>query len=283
MRRLRYVLCDVFTDRPLTGNALAVFTGADGLAPATMQAIAREMNLSESIFLMKGPSTRAAHMVARIFTPNAELPFAGHPVLGAAFVIGETVQLDQVRIETGRGVVPVNLTREGPRPTFGWMTQPMPGVAVFPDVAPLLEALGVAEAALPVELYDNGPRHVMVCVSSPAAVSRLKPDIRRLAEWPLAFSVFGGREGEYRTRVFCPGLDVVEDPATGSAAGPLALHLVRHGRADFGDELRIEQGESIGRPSVLYARVAGEGDRVTGVEVGGAAVIVGRGELVLAV
>jgi trans-2,3-dihydro-3-hydroxyanthranilate isomerase len=134
-----------------------------------------------------------------------------------------------------------------------------------------------------VDLYDNGPRHVMVAVSSPAAVSRLKPDIRRLAEWPLAFSVFDGREREWRTRVFCPGLDVVEDPATGSAAGPLALHQVRYGLADFGEELRIEQGESIGRPSVLFARVAGEGDRVTRVEVGGSAVVVGRGELVLPV
>jgi trans-2,3-dihydro-3-hydroxyanthranilate isomerase len=281
MRRLRYVLCDVFTDRPLTGNALAVFTGADGLAPAAMQAIAREMNLSETVFLSK--AREGGHVAARIFTPTHELPFAGHPVLGAAFVVGETVQLDQVRVETGRGIVPVNLTREGPRPTFGWMRQPMPGVAAFPDVAPLLEALGVAEAALPVELYDNGPRHVMVAVASPSAVSRLKPDIRRLAEWPLAISVFAGRDGEYRTRVFCPGLDVVEDPATGSAAGPLALHLVRYGRAGFGEELRIEQGESIGRPSVLWARVAGEGDRVTAVEVGGAAVVVGRGELVLAV
>jgi trans-2,3-dihydro-3-hydroxyanthranilate isomerase len=279
MRRIRYVLCDVFTDRPLTGNPLAVFTGADGLDAWAMQALAREMNLSESVFLWRPQA--GGHMKLRIFTPKHELPFAGHPILGAAFVIGDSVQLDTLRLETGRGIVPVHLRREGPRPVFGWMEQPLPRVERVDDPAPLLSALGVERAVLPVEVYDNGPKHAFVMLGSASAVAGLRPDLGRLAALPCSVNAFAGRDGEYVTRNFSPSDGVAEDPATGSAAGPLALHLVRHGRQRFGDELRIEQGEAVHRPSVLYARIHGDDDRVTRVEVGGAAVIVGRGELYL--
>jgi len=125
-----YELCDVFTDRPLTGKALAVFTDAAALDTATMQALAREMNLSESSFVLP-PTTPDADARIRIFTPAMELPFAGHPTLGAAFVLAASSGRDVIRLETARGVVPVQLTRVAGRLTFGWMTQPLPRIEPF--------------------------------------------------------------------------------------------------------------------------------------------------------
>src|SRR5439155_26991436 len=118
---LRYVVADVFTDTPLTGNQLAVFTDGRGVDDATMQTLAREMDLSETVFVL--PSENA-HARIRVFTPTAELPLAGHPTLGAAFVLGQPMQLTEILLETGSGVIPTRLEREGARVSFGWMTQP---------------------------------------------------------------------------------------------------------------------------------------------------------------
>ena len=159
MRTLRYEICDVFTDRPLTGNALAVFTDAEGLDEATMQALAREMNLSESAFVVR-PSQPEADAGIRIFTPTMELPFAGHPTLGSAFVLAAASGTEIIRLETRRGIVPVRLTRAADRIVFGWMTQPLPRLSVYPAQAELLGALGVASSGLPVELYEIGRAHV---------------------------------------------------------------------------------------------------------------------------
>ncbi len=277
MRPLRYVVCDVFTDRPLTGNPLAVFTNGTGIDDAGMQALAREMNLSESVFVL--PGSNGAQAKLRIFTPHTELPFAGHPVLGSAFVIGTTVQLDELTLETGAGAIRVRLEREGARVSFGWMDQPVPKVSAYAESAELLNALGVSESALPVELYDNGTRHVYVALPSFEAVAKLRPNMARLADLPpLCVSAFFQEGARIKTRMFAPGLGVNEDPATGSAAGPLAVHLVRHGRVKYGEELRIEQGEEIQRPSVLYARAEGAGQETKRIEVGGAAIVVARGE-----
>ena len=160
------------------------------------------------------------------------------------------------------------------------MTQPIPTVEAYADQQPLLEALGVERSELPVEIYDNGLTHVYVCVSSPEQVARLKPDLARLAELPavLGINCFAGSGTAWKTRMFAPGDGVPEDPATGSAAGPLAVHLVRHGRLQPGQEIEISQGAEIGRPSKLYARVDGTPDAIERVEVGGSAVIVARGE-----
>lgn len=278
MRALRYTLCDVFTDRPLTGNALAVFTDASQLDAATMQALAREMNLSESTFVLP-PSTREAHARIRIFTPRTELPFAGHPTLGSAFVLAAPLQREVIRLETGRGIIPVRLTREGARIDFGWMSQPLPRLEPFAATAELLAALRVTASGLPIELYDNGPRHVFVELESAQAVAAVQPDLFRLAELgSLAVTVFA-RDGEgWKNRVFAPGEGIPEDPATGAAAGPFAVHLARHGRIRFGDEIVIRQGAEIGRPSTLHARATGNRERLELVEVGGSAVVVARGE-----
>src|SRR5947207_3183652 len=121
---LRYVVADVFTNVPLAGNQLAVFTDGRDVDDETMRKLAREMNFSETVFVL--PPEAGGHARIRIFTPGVELPFAGHPVLGSAFVLGQPLQLTEIRLETGAGVVPVRLEREGPRITFGWMTQPIP-------------------------------------------------------------------------------------------------------------------------------------------------------------
>jgi len=277
MRTLRYVVCDVFTDRPLTGNQLAVFTDAGSLDGATMQALALEMGFSESVFVERARGD--GHAKIRIFTPAHEIPFAGHPVLGTAFVLGGPISSDEIRLETGVGVVPVRLDREASRPVFGWMTQPKPKVEPFEAEAELLTALGLERSECPVEVYDNGIRHTYVELASREAVAAVQPDFARLARVAtLGVSTFAGSGTEWKTRMFAPAAGVNEDPATGSAAGPLALHLARHGRVPFGETLRIEQGAEIGRPSVLYAKAGGSRDAVESIEVGGSAVIVARGE-----
>src|ERR1700726_2417102 len=130
MRRFRYVVCDVFTDTPLAGNQLAVFTDARDLDSITMQALAKEMNFAETVFVLP-PQAEDADVRIRIFTPSNELPFAGHPTLGSAFVLGGPLQKGVIRLQTGAGVVPVELEREGAEIRFGWMEQPVPAWEPF--------------------------------------------------------------------------------------------------------------------------------------------------------
>ena len=276
MAAFRYVVCDVFTDVPLAGNQLAVFTDAREIPEAQLQRLAKELNLSETTFVY--PPEADGHVRMRIFTPVAELPFAGHPTLGTAFVLAAPLQLQEIRIETGKGTVTVALEREGARIVFGRMGQPLPAVAPFEQAGELLAALGV-ESQLPVELYDNGVPHVFVACGSEDEVVALTPDLQRLAALgAYGVNCFAGAGSRWKTRMFGPALGVAEDPATGSAAGPLAYHLVRHGRIGLGDEIEIVQGVEIGRPSTLYARVDGTADAVERIEVGGSAVVVARGE-----
>ncbi len=279
MSRHRYVVVDVFTDEPLAGNQLAVFTDAREIPEAQLQRLAREMNLSETTFVY--PPAGDGHVRMRIFTPATELPFAGHPTLGTAFVLAAPLQLGEIRIETAGGTVPVTLERDGARIVFGRMVQPLPTVTPFEQADELLAVLGVG-SQLPVELYDNGVQHVFVACGSEDELAALQPDLRRLESLgPFGINCFAGAGTRWRTRMFGPALGVAEDPATGSAAGPLAYHLARHGRIEFGDEIEISQGAEIGRPSRLYARAEGSADAVERVEVGGSAVVVARGELQL--
>jgi trans-2,3-dihydro-3-hydroxyanthranilate isomerase len=272
-----YVVADVFSDTPLEGNQLAVFTDGAGIDSVRMQRIARELNLSETVFVL--PAEDGGDARIRIFTPTSELPFAGHPVLGTAFVLGESLGLDVVRLETGAGSVPIALERSGSEIVFGRMQQPIPSWRSYEHETELLAALGVERSLLPVEAYPNGPLHVYVALESEQAVARLKPDLARLAELDgVGANCFAGAGRTWKTRMFGPALGVPEDPATGSAAGPLAIHLARHGRIAFGEEIEITQGMEIGRPSRLYARVDGSSEQIERVEVGGAALVVARGE-----
>jgi trans-2,3-dihydro-3-hydroxyanthranilate isomerase len=275
---LRYVVADVFTERPLEGNQLAVFTDARQLDGEVMQRLARELNFSETVFVL--PAEGEGHARIRIFTPTIEVPFAGHPTLGTAFVLAGPLQLDEIKLETAKGVVPVRLERDDGRISFGRMIQPLPTVEPYAEVSELLVALRVERSELPVELYDNGIQHVYVALASEADVAALRPDLALLADLPAVIGIncFAGSGLRWKTRMFAPGDGVPEDPATGSAAGPLALHLARHGRIAFGDEIEITQGVEIGRPSTLFARAEGSAGAVEAIEVGGSAVIVARGE-----
>jgi trans-2,3-dihydro-3-hydroxyanthranilate isomerase len=278
VRSFRYVLADVFTDVPLAGNQLAVFTDARDLDPVTMQALALELGFSESVFVL--PAQGDAHARMRIFTPKVELPFAGHPTLGTAFVLGAPLQLGVIRLETGMGIVPVELTRdESGRIVFGRMTQPVPTVAQFEREEELLAALGLPRSELPVEVYDNGVLHVYVALPDEAAVRAVEPDVRALAAFDiLGANVFAGSGTAWKLRMFSAGDGVGEDAATGSACGPLACHLCRHGLVPWGEEIVVSQGAEIGRPSTLYGRAVGSADGIEQVEVGGSAVVVARGE-----
>jgi trans-2,3-dihydro-3-hydroxyanthranilate isomerase len=273
---LRYVVADVFTDTALTGNQLAVFTDARELDDETMQKLAKEMNFSESVFVL--PAGGDGHARIRIFTPALELPFAGHPVLGSAFVLGAPLQLGEIRLETGAGTIPITLEREGARISFGWMRQPVPEHEPFADAEALQEVLGV-RSQLPVEIYHLGPSHVYLELGSPDEVAALKPDFAAIERvTSVGVNCFAGSGTNWKTRMFAPGSGAAEDPATGSAAGPLAVHLVRHGRVEPGAEIEISQGDEIGRPSKLYARAMGTPEQIERVDVGGSAVIVARGE-----
>ncbi len=276
-RALRYLLLDVFAERALEGNQLAVFAG--GAATPAMQALARELRLSESVFVFA--PLREGDARVRIFTPAAELPFAGHPVLGAGALLAGALGRSSVVLETGAGPVAIELEAGEGDAVSAVMAQPIPEWEPAAEPERLLAALGLEAAGLPVERYSNGPVHFLVDAGSSERVTALEPDLRAVQAFAGAacVSCFAGGEGRFRTRVFAPGLGVGEDPATGSAAGPLAVHLVRHGLAAPGQRLEIRQGAEIGRPSLLLARAEGERDRFTRVEVGGSVLTVGRGEL----
>jgi trans-2,3-dihydro-3-hydroxyanthranilate isomerase len=275
-----YFVCDVFTARPLEGNQLAVFADGRPFDSTEMQRLARELNVSETVFLL--PPENDGHVRARIFTPAAELPFAGHPVLGTAFIVGQALKLDKVVLETGSGPVPIQLERDGDRIVSGRMSQPIPAWDLFDRRDELLAALGVGSSVLPIELYRTGPGHVCVALDSEDAVAALRPDIGRLTELGAPVYCFAGKGARWKSRFFWPAGGVLEDPATGSAAGPLAIHLVRHGRVDSGEQIAIRQGEEIGRPSLLYAIAHGTSQQIESVEVGGEAVIVAEGRFRIA-
>jgi trans-2,3-dihydro-3-hydroxyanthranilate isomerase len=278
VRTFRYVVVDVFTDVPLAGNQLAVFTDARDLTSEEMQLLARETNLSETVYVLP-PTSADADVRIRIFTPTLELPFAGHPTLGTAFVLGGPLSKIVIRLETGSGVIPVELERDGPRIAFGRMDQPIPNIEPVTDPAPIFDALGVSGSGLPVERYDLGPGHLYVELGSPKEVAALRPDIAALAQATQDGVNCFARDGErWKTRMFAPNHGVVEDPATGSAAGPLAVHLARHGRIRFGEQIEIKQGAEINRPSTLYAEAHGSADEIQRVVVGGCAVTVARGQ-----
>jgi len=271
----RYVVADVFTDRPLAGNQLAVFTDARNLDTETMQGLALEIGFSETVFVL--PAEQGGHARIRIFNPRHEMPFAGHPTLGSAFVLGAPLQLGLIALETGVGIVEVELERdESGRIVFGRMQQPLPEAQTVAETAALFAALGVIGSELPVEVYDNGTTHIFVALETEEAVAALDPDIGAIASLEVTgANCFAGSGARWKTRMFWPG---GEDAATGSAAGPLAVHLCRHGLVEWGEWIEISQGDEIGRPSTLFALADGGDGEATRVLVGGRAVVVARGE-----
>ncbi|WUO26496.1 PhzF family phenazine biosynthesis protein [Streptomyces sp. NBC_00287] len=262
----RYVVVDAFASEPLLGNPVAVFFAASDLTAAQMQRIAREMNLSEVTFLL--PPTGDADLRVRIFTPVNELPFAGHPLLGTAVAVALDARTDTLRFETAMGVVPFDIVRTpGKDVAHASMSQPIPEWHPYEHAEALLAALGVDSSTLPVEIYRNGPRHVFVGLPDVAALDALHPDHRALAAFPdMAANCFAPDGERWQTRMFSPAYGVVEDAATGSAAGPLAVHLARHHLVEYGKTIEIHQGVRLGRRSVMFAEAtvdsAGELTRI---------------------
>ncbi|QLH26950.1 PhzF family phenazine biosynthesis protein [Streptomyces sp. Rer75] len=272
----RYVVVDAFATEPLRGNPVAVFFEADDLPAERMQAIARETNLSETTFVLTPQDGGDARI--RIFTPVNELPFAGHPLLGTAIALGTESGKSTLRLETWMGTIPFEVDHADGRAVATRMRQPVPTWEPFEYADELLDALGLKTSTLPVEIYRNGPRHVFVGLESVEELSALDPDHRALARFPdMATNCFAGSGTQWRSRMFSPAYGVVEDAATGSAAGPLAVHLARHGLVEYGRRIEILQGVDIGRPSLMLARAKGTGEQVAEVEVGGNGAVFAHG------
>ncbi|HLU96814.1 MAG TPA: PhzF family phenazine biosynthesis isomerase [Thermobifida alba] len=273
-----YMIVDAFARRPLEGNPVAVFFDSADLTDDLMQRIAKEMNLSEVTFVL--PPRGDADARIRIFTPVNELPFAGHPLLGTAVALALTRKAGHLRLETAMGIVPVAIDGHEEQARTVHMSQPVPTWQPYEHAAELLEALGVGAATVAVEAYRNGPRHVLVGLDSVAELSALHPDHRALSRFPdMAANCFAGSGTHWRARMFSPAYGVVEDAATGSAAGPLAIHLARHGLAEYGQRIEILQGVEMGRPSLMTAVARGEGEHVHSVQVSGHGVVAAHGTL----
>ena len=279
MTRYEYRLVDVFTDKAFGGNPLAVFREPGKLDAATMQAIAKELHLSETTFVLPPTSAAADHRV-RIFTPDAELPFAGHPTIGTAFVLADGKD-GTTRLEEGVGVIRVTL-REG----FVQMDQPLPtftGTTITRKVA--AEALGVAveevRSDVPIQVGSSGNPFLFVPLANLKAVRRARRP-GALGASVYVFAMSGERSGsDVHGRMFDQGLGIGEDPATGSAQGPLGAYLVAHElvQAAPTTRIRVEQGFEIGRPSILDIEVDRAGAAITAVRVGGRCVPMGGGWL----
>ncbi|MEO8436219.1 MAG: PhzF family phenazine biosynthesis protein [Pyrinomonadaceae bacterium] len=311
MANYRFVQLDVFTEQALTGNALAVFPEAEGIPEEQMQRIAREMNLSETVFVLP-PQDKSALRRLRIFTPASELPFAGHPVVGTWYVLAHegVVPLPEggngstrVFQELGVGVLPVDIEFKDGKPERVVMTQG--SFEILSDIddgqeqAEIARALGLAredlDESLPIQAVSTGLRVLVVPVRALEDLSHCRVNLGMLSEiykqagtnGVYAFSRETLEIGEARAHArFFIGDNIGEDPATGSAAGPLGAYLVHHGVTGVEPvegtyRFIIEQGDFIKRPSRIGLEVKGAPGKVEQVRVGGPSVIVARGDLIL--
>ncbi len=301
-RLYRYRHLDVFTDRPFTGNQLAVFLDARELSDPEMQAIAREMNFSECTFILP-PERADTDVRMRIFTPGAEVPMAGHPTIGSTFALAAEGMIapGAARFVFGLGVgpTPVALTWNAERLAFAWMTQGLPEFgAIVRDVDPVAAALGIAAheiraTGLPIQEVSCGLSFLFVPVATRAAVDGSISDRSALGRLSttlgLNLPVFlfstepVDRDVTAYSRMYAPMFGIVEDPATGSASGPLGCYLVHHRvvAPERADRIVSVQGVAMGRPSRIHVAIDIAGGAITKVQVGGEAVAVGGGELLV--
>ena len=297
----RFVTCDIFTSRVFGGNPLAVFPDAREIPEESLQQIAREFNLSETVFIYP-PSDDAHTRRLRIFTPAAEIPFAGHPTVGAAFVLatlGEIALTEpetRVVFEEGVGPVPVLMRVSGGKPVFTQLTTavrpevgpPTPGRSILADILSL-EPADILGGMMAPQAVSCGLPFLIVPLKDRDAVRRAKV---RLDHWESSLRLYWAPEilvfardpeldgSDIRARVFVPGLSVPEDPATGSAAAALGAYLAARDTTSA-TSLRyvVEQGFEMGRPSILELEVEKEDGAITSVRVGGEAVMVSEGEI----
>jgi len=302
-RRLAMVQWDVFSSRPLEGNSLAVFLDGRGLTDAEMQALAKEMNLSETTFILPRDATteRERGIRVRIFTVREELPFAGHPTLGTAFALRGRGHEDrgderkstaaQVVLELNVGKVPVNFEDSAGQPAFGEMTQINPTFGIQHEREAIARATGLRvedfDDSLPIETVSTGLPYTVTPLKSLAVMRNLQVDLNRgteyLAQTEGRFFYFVTRETVDRKArlharmLFYNG----EDPATGSAAGCTAAWMVAHGVTKPDERVLIEQGVEMKRPSQIFVRASRSDNRVVNVRVGGNSVEILRGEVFL--
>jgi trans-2,3-dihydro-3-hydroxyanthranilate isomerase len=297
MRHLSYHLVDVFTDRAFGGNPLAVFTDGRGIPDTLMQSIAKELNLSETTFVL--PPDEAKHdFRVRIFTPKNELPMAGHPTVGTAFVLAREGMLKKrvAVFEEGVGPVPVSIELGDDGPGFIEMRQPLPKFGPrFEDVGAIAEMLSLDRGAIrdfPAEVVSCGNPFFFVPIDTLESIRRIRfrADLaERIVKETSATGVFVFTQdvemagSHVHGRLFAPGEGIIEDPATGSAAGPLGCYLSRYGLTARTGEVRsvLEQGIEMGRPSFLHVRIRHSGEEITAVHVGGSCCYMGAGQLEL--
>ena len=292
-RRLAFVQYDVFTARPLEGNPLAVFLDGRGLSDVEMQAIAREMNLSETTFIFpRDPGTENGRGVrVRIFTVQEELPFAGHPTLGTAFALRGKGGASEIKLDLNVGPIPVRFEEVSGEPAFGEMTQAEPTFGQVHDRKKIAQVSGIPvediDAELPIQTVSTGVPFTILPLRGLEAIRRLQIDQQRASEY---LSASGGKF------FFCVTRETVdpaarlharmlfyngEDPATGSASGCAAAWMVEHGVAQPDEHVLIEQGMEMKRPSRIFVWASRNDNRVVNVRVGGNAVEVMRGEFLL--
>lgn len=297
MRQLSYHLVDVFTDRAFGGNPLAVFTDGRGIPDVLMQSIAKELNLSETTFVL--PPDDAKHdFRVRIFTPKSELPMAGHPTVGTAFVLARQgiLKKREAVFEEGVGPVPVSIELKNGTPGFIEMRQPLPKFGPrFEDASVIAEMLSLDRRAirdLPCEVVSCGNPFFFVPIDTLEFIRRIRfrSDLaERIVKETGATGVFVFTQevenagSQVHGRLFAPGEGIMEDPATGSAAGPLGCYLSRYGLTTGGGETQsvLEQGIEMGRPSFLHIRIRHTSDEITAVHVGGTCCYMGSGQLEL--
>ena len=296
-RRLSMTQWDVFSSRPLEGNSLAVIHDARGLTDTEMQALAKEMNLSETTFILPrdAATERERGIRVRIFTVQEELPFAGHPTLGTAFALRAQSGAEKIALELNVGQVPVHFEDSNGKPPFGEMTQIDPTFVMQHDREAVARATGLRpehlDDSLPIETVSTGVPFTVTPLKSLAVMQNLQIDLNRAAEYLARtagkFFYFVtretvDREARLHTRMlFYNG----EDPATGSAAGCTAAWIVAHGVAKPDERVLIEQGVEMKRPSRIFVRASfhskSSDNRVVNVRVGGNSVEIMRGELYL--
>ncbi|HLE71554.1 MAG TPA: PhzF family phenazine biosynthesis protein, partial [Vicinamibacteria bacterium] len=291
MKEYRFFQADVFTDRPFTGNPLAIFPEAEGLTSEEMQSIAKEMNLSETTFVLP-PTDLKARFRLRIFTPASELPLAGHPVVGTCFVLAERGMIpleegtNRIFQECKAGVLPVDIVVRGGKVEEVVMTQSPPRFFdEYDNRALLAAAVGLPEGellpdGLPAQVVSTAVPQLIVPAASLHHFGRIELDLAAMRQVLRetesdCFMIFTREciqaEGTVHARMFAPGLGVVEDPATGSASGALGAYLVKHGLVEARPTARIlvEQGYEMGRPSSIHVEVDADESGPTEVRVGG--------------
>jgi trans-2,3-dihydro-3-hydroxyanthranilate isomerase len=295
LREFEYQLCDVFTNKPFEGNQLAVFLNAAALSDREMQAIAREMNLSETTFILRRDAAveRDRGVRVRIFTTQEELPFAGHPTLGSAATIRrifpEFAEATRIVLDLNGGQVPVefSLDRNQGGVAFGEMTQPEPVFGAIHDPANLAPLLGLNEsdfAQPPPQTVSTGLPYCVVVLRSVEALGRLRVDhvasdrYLQTSDAKFFYAIAAEAPGVWRARMqFYNG----EDPATGSAAGCAIAYLVNNGIVAPDALLHLRQGVEMGRPSDLYVSANTHFGKSMKVRVGGSTVPVAIGHLFL--